>query len=208
MPRGQVEGEKRDRLKGKMANGTKIRSFIALELSDEARAELARIEEVLKKSDADVKWVKPESIHLTLKFLGYIDEGKIAPISEKIKKIASGASPFDIALGGIGVFPSWRQARVIWIGVEEGSEKIKTLAGQTEEAMAEEGFEKEKRSFKSHLTLGRVRSSKNKEKLEKEALSAEVKPAKSHISKMVLFKSDLSPKGAVYTPLFTADFSG
>jgi 2'-5' RNA ligase len=191
-----------------MANGTKVRSFIALELSDEARVELARIEEALKKSDANVKWVKPESVHLTLKFLGYIDEEKIAPISEKIEKIASGISPFDIALSGIGVFPSWRQARVIWVGIEEGAENVKTLAGQVEEAMAREGFEKEERSFRSHLTLGRVRSPKNKEKLEKEALSIEVKPAKSHISKIILFKSDLSQKGAVYTPLFTADLSG
>ncbi|MGB2662281.1 MAG: RNA 2',3'-cyclic phosphodiesterase [Candidatus Omnitrophota bacterium] len=186
--------------------GTKIRSFVALELSDEARAELARIEEVLKKADANVKWVKPGSIHLTLKFLGYVPEGRIASISKKLEKIASEASPFDIVLSEIGVFPTWRQARVLWIGVGEGAEEVKSLARQVEDAMAQEGFEKEKRSFKSHLTIGRVRSAKNKEELEKEALKIKVTPAPSHISKIVLFKSDLSPKGAVYTPLFEAKF--
>ena len=186
----------------------KIRSFIALELSDEIKTELDRIEGVLKKSDANVKWIKPGSIHLTLKFLGYITEEKIASISEKIERIASETSPFDIVLNEIGVFPTWDRARVIWVGVGEGSGNVETLAGMIEEAMSEEGFEKEKRSFRSHLTLGRVRSPKNKEKLEKEALSVEVKPAKSHISKIILFKSDLSPEGAVHTPLYTASFSG
>jgi 2'-5' RNA ligase len=184
----------------------KIRTFIALELSDETRAELARIEEILKKAEANVKWMNPGSIHLTLKFLGYIPEEKVTAISEKLKKIADQSSPFDIALSGIGVFPAWNRARVLWVGAGKGSEEVKALAGQVEEAMSREGFEKEKRSFKSHLTLGRIRSPKNKERLEKEALSVEVKPASSHISKIVLFKSDLSPKGAVYTPLFEVEF--
>jgi 2'-5' RNA ligase len=186
----------------------KIRAFIALELSEEARAELLRIEEVLEKAEANVKWVKPESIHLTLKFLGYIQEEKVSSIEKRLGKIASEASPFDIALENIGVFPGWKNARVIWIGLGEGAESVKTLADRVEEAMAEEGFEKEKRSFKSHLTIGRVKSPKNKEKLEKEALSVNVKPASSHISRIVLFKSTLTPKGAIYTPLVTAAFGG
>ncbi|MFQ5952743.1 MAG: RNA 2',3'-cyclic phosphodiesterase [Candidatus Omnitrophota bacterium] len=195
-------------MKGKTPNGTnKIRSFIALELSDEARAELSRIEGILEKAGANVKWVKPESIHLTLKFLGYVTEEKVASITKRLERIASECAPFDVTLSNIGVFPGWGYPRVIWIGTEEGSDKVKDLAKLVEEAMAEEGFEKEKRPFKSHLTVGRVRSGKNKDRLKEEAQSIKVKPASSHIKRIVLFKSDLSPKGAVYTPLFTANFS-
>ena len=188
------------------AESKKIRSFIALEISDEAREELARIEDKLKEAGADVKWIRPESIHLTLKFLGYITEEKVASITKRLGRIASGASPFDAVLSEIGVFPKWRYARVLWIGIEEGKEKVKALAGMVEEAMEEEGFEKEKRSFKSHITIGRIRTSKKLEKLEKEAGKIKVNPAVSHITKVVLFKSDLTPRGAIYTPLATADF--
>jgi 2'-5' RNA ligase len=188
-------------------NGAKkVRTFIALEISDEAREELARIEDKLKEAEADVKWIKPESIHLTLKFLGYITEEKVPSIAKRLKDITSGTLPFNVVLSEIGVFPKWRYARVLWIGVEEGKEKVKTLAGMIEEAMEEEGFEKEKREFKSHITIGRIRTSKKLEKLEKEAGKIKVNPAVSNITKVVLFKSDLTPKGAIYTPLAVADF--
>jgi 2'-5' RNA ligase len=185
----------------------KIRSFIALELSDEVRGELSRILGLLKEANADVKWVRPESVHLTLKFLGYVPEGRIASLAQKLKEIAQSASPFEIVLDGIGIFPDWSHARVLWIGVGEGSDRVKDLASRVEEAMALEGFEKEKRSFSSHLTLGRIRGAKNKDELRKIASSIEVKPLKSHIPRIVLFKSVLTPKGAVYSPLSAAEFS-
>ncbi|MFH1552271.1 MAG: RNA 2',3'-cyclic phosphodiesterase [Candidatus Omnitrophota bacterium] len=186
----------------------KIRSFIALELSDEARDEFSRIIGVLKEANADVKWLKPENIHLTLKFLGYVPEERIAGIAERLKKIASGAAPFEIVLGGIGVFPAWDYVKVLWVGAAEGADKAKDLAAQVEEAMAEEGFEKEARSFSPHFTLGRVRKAKNKDELKRLADSIKVEPASSHISRIVLFKSVLSPKGAEYTPLATANLAG
>ncbi len=189
-------------------NKTKIRSFIALDLSDEAREELARIIKELKRSDANVKWVRPESIHLTLKFLGYIREEQIDPISKRIEKIAEGISPFDINLERIGVFPGWTRPRVVWVGTGGYTDKVKALSKRIEDEMEEEGFEKEKRDFKAHLTVGRVRSLKNKEHLEKEAHSLDVKPAKSHISKIILFQSKLTPEGAIYTPLASHDLTG
>ena len=189
-------------------NQTKIRSFIALDLSDEAQEELARIIKELKRSDANVKWVRPESIHLTFKFLGYIREEQIDPISKRIEKIAGEASPFDINLDRIGVFPGWKRPRVIWVGTAGYTDKMKSLAKRIEDEMAEEGFEKEERDFKAHLTVGRVRSLKGKERLEKEAHSVEVKPAKSHISKIILYESKLTPEGAVYTPLASYDLIG
>ena len=185
-----------------------MRSFIALELSDEARGELSRITEALKEANADVKWMRPGSVHLTLKFLGYVPEEKIGGIAERLKEIARAASSFDIVLDGIGVFPGWNYPRVLWIGVGEGRERVKNLAVQVEKAMALEGFEKEKRPFSSHLTIGRIKRAKNKDELGRIASAIEVRPERSHISKITLFKSDLTSKGAIYSSLATADFAG
>ena len=186
----------------------KIRCFIALELSSEAKEELRKIIDVLKPSGADIKWVSPESMHLTLKFLGSIEEEKAGKIAARLKGIAQGKEEFDVLLGGIGVFPGWERARVLWVGAGEGEEETKRIAGEVEDAMAEEGFEKESRPFSVHLTLGRMKSGKNKDKLKSLADEVEVESAPSHIDRIVLFKSDLTPKGAIYTALDTADFTG
>ncbi|MEA3489587.1 MAG: RNA 2',3'-cyclic phosphodiesterase [Candidatus Omnitrophota bacterium] len=200
--KGRGEGEMGDNEKAR-----KIRCFIAVEISDEARAELSRIIGILKGSRSDVKWVVPDSVHLTMKFLGYISEEKVPAITGKLDGIAREMGPFDMMLSGIGVFPDWGYARVLWVGVGDGSEKAKDLAACVEEAMAQQGFEKEKRSFSPHLTLGRIRTSKNKNELKKLTDTIEVRPAAIRISRIVLFRSDLTPKGAVYTPLHTADLS-
>ncbi len=185
----------------------KIRCFIALELSDETRSELSRIIEVLKGAGADVKWMKPGSIHLTLKFLGYVDEEKIPVISGKLKDIAGEIKPFDVALGGIGVFPDWDYVKVLWVGLESGADKVKELAARTEDIMSGEGFEREKRDFSPHLTLGRVRAAKKKRELKERAYSVKVEPPSNRISKVVLFKSELTPQGALYTELASAKLS-
>jgi 2'-5' RNA ligase len=186
----------------------KIRCFIALELSDEIRSELSRMIDILKRSDADVKWMKPGSIHLTLKFLGYVDEEKIPVISGRLKDIASGAKPFDVTLGGIGVFPKWEYVKVLWVGLDDRADRVKELAGRTEDIMSSEGFEREERAFSPHLTLGRVRTAKRKKELKELADSIKVNPSSSRISKVVLFKSELTPHGAIYTELASAGLTG
>ena len=145
---------------------------------------------------------------LSGKFLGQVEEEKIARISERLKDIARGASPFDILLEGMGAFPKWDYVKVIWVGLGEGSDKVKDLAKKTEEIMSEEGFEKETREFSPHLTLGRVRSAKKKKQLKEMSDSVKVDPASSHISRIVLFKSELSPQGARYTELAAVELAG
>ncbi|NQT32632.1 MAG: RNA 2',3'-cyclic phosphodiesterase [Candidatus Omnitrophica bacterium] len=182
-----------------------IRTFIALELSTEAKEELARIISELEKADAIVKWVDPKTVHLTLKFLGSIPEEKVLGISEKLKKIASSTRPFDIGLSGVGVFPTWDHIKVIWAGVSEGALESKALAEKIDKAMHEEGFDREKRAFSPHLTLGRMKSVRNKDELKNRAKSLQVNPVKSHITSIVFFRSDLTPEGAVHTPLYSAE---
>ena len=181
-----------------------MRTFIALDISEEARAEAGRIEKVLKDSGADVKWVKPDSIHLTLKFLGNIPEDRVGPLGAVLDEIASVNEPFDAVLHDLGVFPRWDYPRVVWIGLNEGADRVKKIARSVEDAMFREGFSRENRPFSPHITIGRVRTVKNKDKLKKIAADVVVSPVPSRMDRITLYRSELSPKGSVYTPLYIA----
>ena len=186
----------------------KIRVFIALELSEEIKGELARLQDELKHTEADVKWVKPENIHLTLKFLGHITEEKVAHAKEVLTKIASSSKPFIINLFKLGCFPRLESPQVIWVGIEEGCAETEEIAKRLESELEGIGFEKEKRSFSAHLTLGRVRSGKNKTKLVEKIKTLQIKPSTTaSIRELTLFKSALTPKGSIYTVLHKARFN-
>lgn len=193
-----------------------IRTFIAIELSKEIRQGLGALQEKLKKSNADVRWVKPDSSHLTLKFLGNISTSLVEPIKEVLDGIARETAPFQIALSKIGAFPIPRRAqeidypRVIWVGLEEEKNEVSEIREKLEERLEKIGLEKETRPFHPHLTLGRVKSSKNKAELKKSveelnkglAYPAGHKPtAKMIASEIKLLRSTLTPKGAIYTCL-------
>jgi len=182
----------------------KIRSFIAVDISDEARDEFSRVENRLKRSGCRVRWVRPETVHITLKFLGYIEEGRIAGISERIRSVASSNRRFEIIPGRIGVFPDWRRAKVLWVGIDKGIREMKKIAEDVENAMAEEGFERERKAFNPHFTLGRIKTPENLDKLEAIAGKTEVAPVSIPVSKLILVRSELSSGGPVYTPLFEA----
>ncbi|MBD3425853.1 MAG: RNA 2',3'-cyclic phosphodiesterase [Candidatus Omnitrophica bacterium] len=186
----------------------KVRSFIAIELSEQARLELARVADTLKSSGAAVKWVKPESVHLTLKFLGEVEEDRLVRVAEKLKDIAKGTSPFEFVLEKIGVFPKWEYAKVLWIGLAGGSDEVKEIVSRAERVLQKEGFDKEKRAYTPHLTLGRIRSAKRKKELRELTEKTRVNPVPSRVSRIILFKSELTPEGAVYTEMASAELAG
>ncbi|MBI4697762.1 MAG: RNA 2',3'-cyclic phosphodiesterase [Nitrospirae bacterium] len=134
-----------------------MRSFIAIELPEAVRYALSGIEEELKKSRADVRWVKPENIHLTLKFLGDVEEKNTEKITEILKDICRRFKPFALEIKGMGVFPHPRSPRVLWTGMDI-SDTLENLQKEIEDAMTSLGFEREDRRFTAHLTLGRFRS--------------------------------------------------
>ncbi len=186
----------------------KIRAFIAVELAPNVREALAKIQAALKKAGADVKWVRPENIHITLKFLGYITPEQLKAITEIFPEIYKGIAPFDVALSVLSAFPSANRPRVIWVGLEDKKDQLKIMAERTEREMEKIGFPKEERGFTSHITLGRTRSSKNLPKLA-QALQATVlaAPISQTIRKIILFKSILSPSGPTYEPLLTHELT-
>jgi len=181
-----------------------MRTFIAIELPNEIKDSLSRLQEELKASGADVKWVEPNNIHLTLKFLGEIDDKKIEKITKIIDDTAQGKDKFQINISSLGAFPKIDFPRVIWVGVDTGDKEVNDIAKELEEKIAKIGIPKEDRPFSSHITIGRTKSSLNREKLVQDLkIKAELGARKLefYVTKIALFKSTLTPKGPIYEAL-------
>lgn len=178
-----------------------MRTFIAIELIRKTKDALARLQEELKTTGADVNWVKPENIHLTLKFLSEVDEQKIPKISETLERICANIPSFAITLSETGVFPNLKFPRIIWINIKEGKKNTRKLINQIEDSFISLKFAKEKREPCAHITIGRVRSGKNKEALTAKLALIKVPPITQKIEAITIFKSALSSKGPTYEKL-------
>ncbi|KPK96671.1 MAG: hypothetical protein AMJ95_12915 [Omnitrophica WOR_2 bacterium SM23_72] len=181
-----------------------MRTFIAIELPEEVRESLARLQDRLKQSQADVKWVQPHNIHLTLKFLGEINEEQLAKITRVLDEVGLSKKSFQMSLSTVGAFPKMNFPRVIWVGVEKGESETKEIARALEEGVSIFGIPKEKRPFSSHITIGRVRSNLCKDKLINDLTKIGSLEGKEFaVTKLTLFKSTLTPKGPAYEVLKT-----
>jgi 2'-5' RNA ligase len=139
-------------------NPEQIRSFIAIELSEEAKEGLARLRKELERDENKfVKWVEPGGIHLTLKFLGNIAFKQVTEITKAIEKGAQGISPFHLEISGLGAFPNLKQIRVFWVAISGELDKLSRLQQSIDSALAALRFGKEERPFVPHLTLARIR---------------------------------------------------
>jgi 2'-5' RNA ligase len=188
-----------------------MRTFIAIEISEGMREALGQAQSHLRYAGADVKWVETGNIHLTLKFLGEVHEEKVEKIKSILDSIARDMKPFALTLNGIGAFPKIAYPRVIWVGLYKGAAESKVLAERIDDALSKIGFQKEARPFASHLTIGRVRSSKNlpalKEKIQ--SLDSQLSTHNSQLTThIILFKSTLTPNGPIYTKLHESRLAG
>ena len=179
-----------------------IRSFIAIEIPQPLKSRMEEIQRELRRTDADVKWVRPEAIHLTLKFLGSIRQEDVERISQALTPIVADGESFEVRVQGMGCFPNPRNPRVVWLGVDRGREALAFLQRAIEKRMAELSFPPEDRPFSPHLTMGRVRSPRGKA-----GLSQAIEKHKGveigifQAREVILFRSELRPSGAVYTKL-------
>lgn len=174
-----------------------IRSFFGIPIPEDVRKEIYKIITELKRDLKNVKWVEEENLHITLKFLGNIEEKKIEEIREEVKKFLKDIKPFEVQLQDFGVFPSKTRARVLWIGMGSGKENVAQLNQRIEESMERIGFKREKREFSPHLTIGRIR---NPSPL---SLNISYQSRCFKVNKFILYKSELSEKGPKYFPLLT-----
>ena len=177
-----------------------IRTFIAFEVLPVIISLLQKVQQELKLLKLRVRWVRPENIHLTLKFLGDIDPGGIDKIGAAMAEAVIGSSPLKLAVSGIGVFPGTKRPRVIWLGLGGDIRSLLALQSRLEEKLVGVGFPKDKRSFKAHLTLGRIKQAANPAVI-RQMISeyASLSSDEFTCNQVILFKSDLKPSGAVHS---------
>ncbi len=182
-----------------------IRSFIAFSLPQEIRELLAGVQQELKKKQVDLRFTRPEGVHLTLKFLGNIPESDVDPIFEVMTRVCERAKPFSVYLQGLGAFPNSRNPRVIWASLEGDLVPLYTLQQELEQGLVPLKYKPESRTFQAHLTLGRIRREEGTTNLP--GVLSEISFGPRHVFKLdrlVLYESELLPGGAVYKPLRAA----
>ena len=186
-----------------------VRAFLAIEPPAEILKEIGKIQSRLKEAcPFDIRWVKPEAMHLTLKFFGNVSEEEIIAISRVVEKHAAAFAPLQLEVKKLGLFPSLRRPKVLWIGLEGDITSLLVLLNKLEQGFEGCGFAKEERHFQPHLTMGRIKVPKcsgNQEQFMRDRGGCE---AGSFLAGgLGLIKSDLTPRGAVYTRLAWFPFS-
>ena len=188
-----------------------MRTFIAISLPQTIRETLLSLQRELKTTEADVKWVIPENMHLTLKFLGETEDKLIPEIVNLLRGISCTHKPFLIRLSHLGAFPKIPSARIIWMGIEEGKNASRNIAQTLDQQLLALGFPQEERDFSAHITLGRVKSGFNRDKLAKQLITMQTTPNNTPLeflaTTLTLYKSTLTPKGPTYEALIEVNLS-
>lgn len=191
-----------------MTDEKSIRAFLAVEIPPDIKNRIRDIQKSLTPLVQDIRWTRPEGIHLTLKFFDNISEKDILCISKVVEKKAEDTIPITLNVKTIGVFPELNRPRVLWVGIQGETDRLSRLQDEIETDLQEFGFQREKRSFTPHLTLGRARSQRRmftgigKVLADKETYQA----GQFGVRGLTLFKSELKPDGAVYTKLACYSF--
>jgi 2'-5' RNA ligase len=188
-----------------------LRAFIAVEIPHEIQqAIFNKATSILKKTtDSLVRWVPPENMHLTLKFLGDVSPSNVELLTQVLRAEAESAHGFDLRIGGLGSFPNLRRPRVLYIGIQAPA-GLEALQRGVESASRRLGYESDERPFSPHLTLGRVRqdaSASDQQKIRQALENIHIDSlGTARVDSVHLFKSDLKPSGSVYTKLFSVPF--
>ena len=182
-----------------------MRTFIAIELPPDVIALIQTVQHQLKSHKLDVKWVKPQNIHLTLRFLGDITAETVASVEKAMAGAVKDIPPFLLTPKGLGAFPGFNRPRVLWMGLDGDLDVLNNLYQRLEEQLEALGFEKEKRPYSGHLTLGRAKGKLDPIKMvdiagQYKGFSADA----FRVKDVILFKSDLKPTGAVYEKRYSA----
>ena len=193
-----------------MPDGGTIRAFLALDPPPEILRTIADIQRALRKNiRGSVSWVRPEGIHLTLKFFGDIAANDVSAVSEVVAGQIAGARPVNLEAKGLGVFPDTRRPRVLWLGIGGEVERLIAMQKAIDQGLEPCGFPKEKRPFQAHLTLARIKSPQGLSGIEDVLTEKKSESAgKFTATGLTLFKSELTPKGAIYTTLGHFPFQG
>jgi RNA 2',3'-cyclic 3'-phosphodiesterase len=193
-----------------MTDETGIRSFLAIDPPEEVLNGIDAVQRRLRKLiEGDIRWVRPEGIHLTLKFFGDIFATDVANIASVAEKATEKERPFSLAIGGAGVFPDPHRPRVLWLGMNGDVERLLVFQKGLDQSLHESGFLREERPFRPHLTVARIKTSRGLiglvRALEK---NEEYSAGRFVASGLSLMRSELTPRGAIYTKLKWFPFAG
>ncbi len=178
-----------------------IRCFVAVEMPESIQDLLTEIQEAFRPKIERASWTRPRNIHLTLKFLGEVENNSVNQIDVSLHRTAGQQKPFSIEIGGVGAFPNLVQPRVLWVGIKRGTIQLSTLASTIDDELVKLGFPNENR-FHPHLTLARLKNQVNLSTYSKLFKKFEtIEGALLTVDKITLVKSELRPSGAVYTPI-------
>ena len=184
-----------------------VRLFVACEVPDEVKEAIGEtIEGLRKKSGPAVRWIKPEGVHVTLKFLGEVPVKKLPAVKLAIQEAVVGHSPFELEFSNIGTFGGREGLRIMWVGIAGDVLRLEALVRAVNAALAGVGFEPERRPFRPHLTLGRVRDeigTRQRAEIEVAVGKTDVPGVNWRTSQVSLMRSKLGPGGASYEVLAT-----
>ncbi len=181
----------------KVKESKTVRSFLAIELAEDLVPKILDVQKEFKKTNTNIKYVSSQNMHFTLKFFGNIDEEMIEAIGQAVEKVIKDYSSFDLNIRNCGCFPNKNVIKVLWLGLEEGS-PITSLQKDLDKEFRKLGFKKE-RNFISHLTIGRVKSPKNKKEIRETIEKLEdIEIGQMNVSRICLKKSTLTPQGPIY----------
>lgn len=179
---------------------SQVRAFLAIDLDDDLKPKINRVIKEFKQTDARIKYVELMNLHLTLKFFGEIDTDGLELLEEKIANVLSEFEPFNIRIGGCGAFPNDNHIKVIWVGIED-DETIRKLHDKLDVEFVKLGLDKDKK-FSTHLTIGRMKSAKNKDKVKSVIEEfGDVEIGEMKVERIALKKSTLTPSGPIYEDL-------
>lgn len=186
-----------------------MRAFVAVEMSEPIRRAVADLVAELERTDAPVKWVRQENLHLTLKFLGEVTEDNVPKAIDILRRCADGVAQFRLEVKGVGGFPNLGRPRVVFVEARDTPPLARELARRLNREMTRAGVPREDRPFRNHVTIGRVRKPRLMPALAKRLEQcAERMFGTMTVAQVAFIKSDLRPDGPVYTPVEHVDLSG
>jgi RNA 2',3'-cyclic 3'-phosphodiesterase len=187
----------------------RIRTFIGVALDKAIRDRTVALQEMLGRTGTEAKWVEPENLHVTMLFLGEVDEREVANVCGIVSQVSAEHSSFLMSVESAGCFPNARRPRILWVGVKEGAQSLCDLHDALEIPLQEWGYRREERKYTPHITLGRVKSDRSTDTLAAALVQhAGWKGGEILVRELHVMGSQLTPQGPVYTVLSRAKLAG
>jgi len=181
---------------------SRIRTFLAVDLSNEIRAELVGLQDRLARTGVEIKWTDPENLHITLIFLGEVEDREIPRVCRIAQDIVARRPAFRLTVSGVGCFPHPRRPRIVWAGIGAGSTELVEIHDALETPLLELGYRREERRFTPHITLGRVKGDFSTDRLATVlAKLADWQGGEMAASELLVMSSELTREGPIYTVL-------